>query len=111
MLAAAAALPPCFVMPKCTAHARRRFLIWSRAGVWDRLDEAVLHRLDGTDLIDVTRVVLDTARVRAKKRGEPTGPSPVDRATPSSRMDILPDANVLPLLIGVSPVTPTTAKG
>jgi transposase len=29
---------------KSTAH--RRFLIWSRAGVWGRLHEAVLHRLD-----------------------------------------------------------------
>ncbi|MGX1117262.1 transposase [Streptomyces ambofaciens] len=50
---------------KSTAH--RRFLIWSRAGVWGRLHEAVLHRLDDAGLIDVTRVVLDTAHVRAKK--------------------------------------------
>ncbi|GHC80747.1 hypothetical protein GCM10010309_55980 [Streptomyces violaceochromogenes] len=42
------------------------FLTWSRAGVWGRLHEAVLHRLDDAGLIDVTRVVLDTAHVRAK---------------------------------------------
>jgi hypothetical protein len=36
-------------------------------GVWGRLHEAVLHRLDDAGLIDVTRVVLDTAHVRAKK--------------------------------------------
>ncbi|GHA18692.1 hypothetical protein GCM10010389_65720 [Streptomyces echinoruber] len=59
------ALPPCFGVSKSTAH--RRFLIWSRAGVWARLHEAVLHRLDDAGLIDVTRVVLDTAHVRAKK--------------------------------------------
>jgi transposase len=59
------ALPPCFGISKSTAH--RRFLIWSRAGVWGRLHEAVLHRLDDAGLIDVTRVVLDTAHVRAKK--------------------------------------------
>jgi transposase len=53
------ALPPCFGISKSTAH--RRFLIWSRAGVWGRLHEAVLHRLDDAGLIDVTRVVLDTA--------------------------------------------------
>jgi transposase len=29
------ALPPCFGISKSTAH--RRFLIWSRAGVWGRL--------------------------------------------------------------------------
>ncbi len=71
------ALPPCFGISKSTAH--RRFLIWSRAGVWGQLHEAVLHRLDDAGLIDVTRVVLDTAHVRAKKRGrthrsEPSGP-------------------------------------
>ncbi|GGU93457.1 hypothetical protein GCM10010260_30570 [Streptomyces filipinensis] len=59
------ALPPCFGVSKSTAH--RRFLIWSRAGVWARLHEAVLHQLDDAGLIDVTRVILDTAHVRAKK--------------------------------------------
>ncbi len=71
------ALPPCFGISKSTVH--RRFLIWSRAGVWGRLHEAVLHRLDDAGLIDVSRVVLDFAHVRAKKRGrthrsEPRGP-------------------------------------
>lgn len=50
------ALPPCFGISKSTAH--RRFLIWSRADVWGSLHEAVLHRLDDADLIDVTRAVL-----------------------------------------------------
>ncbi|MGY4984768.1 IS5 family transposase [Streptomyces nigrescens] len=93
-------LPPCFGISKSTAH--RRFLIWSRAGVWGRLHEAVLHRLDDTGLIDVTRVVLDTAHVRAKKGGEHTDPSPVDRGKPGSKMHILSDANGLPLLVGIS---------
>nr|WP_279616924.1 IS5 family transposase [Streptomyces caeruleatus] len=69
-------LPPCFGISKSTAH--RRFLIWSRAGVWGRLHEAVLHQLDDAGLIDVTRVVLDTAHVRAERgrthRPEPRGP-------------------------------------
>lgn len=70
-------LPPCFGVSKSTVH--RRFLIWSRAGVWGRLHEAVLHRLDDVGLLDVSRVTLDTAHVRAKKRGrthrsEPRGP-------------------------------------
>ncbi len=58
------ALPRCFGISKSTAH--RRFLIWSRARVWGRLHEAVLHRLDDAGLIDVSRVVLDSAHVRAK---------------------------------------------
>lgn len=70
------ALPPCFGISKSTAH--RRFMIWSRAGVWGRLHKAVLHQLDDAGLIDVSRVVLDSAHVRAKRgrthRSEPRGP-------------------------------------
>ncbi|MGP3991619.1 IS5 family transposase [Streptomyces sp. 3N207] len=102
-------LPPCFGISKSTAH--RRFVIWSRAGVWGRLHEAVLHRLDDAGLIDVTRVVLDSAHVRAKKGGEHTGPSPVDRGRPGSRMHILSDANGLPLLAGVSAANVHDSEG
>lgn len=45
----------------------RRFLIWSRAGVWGQLHQNVLQLLDGQDLIDLSRAVLDSAHVRAKK--------------------------------------------
>ncbi|MFJ2277198.1 IS5 family transposase [Streptomyces sp. NPDC087866] len=58
------ALPPCFGISKSTAH--RRFLIWSRAGVWGRLHEEILHRLADAGLLDLSRVVLDSAHVRAK---------------------------------------------
>jgi transposase len=62
------ALPPCFGISKSTAH--RRFMIWSRAGVWGRLHEAILllHRLNDAGLVDVSRVVLDSAHVRATVR-------------------------------------------
>ncbi len=53
------------VPAKSTAH--RRFLIWSRAGVWGRLHEAILHRMDDAGLLDLSRAVLDSAHVRAKK--------------------------------------------
>lgn len=77
------ALPPCFGISKSTAH--RRFVIWSRAGVWERLHEAVLDRIDACGLLDLSRVVLDSVHVRGKrgrthrpeprgrKRGGPTG--------------------------------------
>jgi transposase len=69
-------LPPCFGISKSTAH--RRFLIWSRSRRLRRLHKAILHRPDDADLIDVTRVVLDTAHVRAEKgvntQAEPRGP-------------------------------------
>ena len=71
------ALPPCFGISKSTAH--RRFLIWSRADVWGRLHEKILHLLVDADLLEPSRVVLDSVHDRAKKRGrthrsEPRGP-------------------------------------
>lgn len=70
------ALPPCFGASKSTVH--RRFAIWSRAGVWGRLHQRVLQLLDEQDLIDLSRAVLDSAHVRAKRgrthRSEPRGP-------------------------------------
>lgn len=57
------ALPPGSGISKSTAH--RRFLIWSRAGVWGRLHEGILHRLDDAGLLDLSRAVLDSAHVRA----------------------------------------------
>jgi transposase len=59
------ALPPCFGASKSTVH--RRFLIWSRAGVWGRLHQKVLEMLVGQGLVDLSRAVLDSTHVRAKK--------------------------------------------
>lgn len=67
-------LPPCFGISESTAH--RRFLIWSRAGVWGCLHEAVLHQLDDAGLIDVTRVVLETDHVRAEGGEQPLSGEP-----------------------------------
>ncbi|MFL1897508.1 IS5 family transposase [Streptomyces tauricus] len=94
------ALPPCFGASKSTVH--RRFLIWSRAGVWGRLHREVLQLLTGRGLVDLSRAVLDSAHVRAKKGGEHTGPSPVDRGKPGAKMHVLSDANGLPLRVGLS---------
>ncbi|WP_344500903.1 IS5 family transposase [Streptomyces enissocaesilis] len=94
------ALPPCFGASKSTVH--RRFLIWSRAGVWGRLHQKVLELLDGHGLVDLSRAVLNSAHVRAKKGGELAGPSPVDRGKPGSKMHVLSDAAGLPLRVGLS---------
>src|SRR5690606_13902518 len=58
-------LPPSFGVTVPTAH--RRFTVWTRAGVWRRLHQAVLDELGGEGLIDWSRAVVDGASVRAKK--------------------------------------------
>ncbi|MFD5110261.1 transposase [Streptomyces cinereoruber] len=59
------ALPPCFGMSKSTVH--RRFLVWSRAGVRGRLHEESLRRLHDMGLLDLSRAVLDSVRIQARK--------------------------------------------
>jgi transposase len=103
------ALPPCFGISKSTAH--RRFLIWSRADVWGRPHEVVLHRLDDAGFIDVTRDVLDTAHDRPNKgtntrvRAPWTGASRVPRCTSCrTRTDC-------PWSSASRPAIPMTARG
>ncbi len=103
------ALPPCFGISKSTAH--RRFLIWSRAGVWSKLHRLVLDELVAVDLLDLSRVVLDSAHVRAKKGGDHTGPSPVDRGKPGSKPHLLSDRSGLPLVVGASSGNTADSEG
>jgi transposase len=75
----------------------RRLRAWQKAGVWDRLRQALLDRLGRRNGIDFSRAALDRAS-RAAKRGarrqartRPTGASqarsvtssPMRRASPS----------------------------
>ncbi|WP_329460814.1 IS5 family transposase [Streptomyces sp. NBC_01497] len=94
------ALPPCFEASKSTVH--RRFVIWSRAGVWGRLHQKILQPLDRQELVDLSRAVLDSAHVRAKNGGALAGPSPVDWGKPGSTMHVLSDADGVPLRVGLS---------
>ena len=51
----------------------RRLQAWQKAGVWDRVHQALLKRLREADAIDWSRVAVDSSSVRAvggaKKRG------------------------------------------
>lgn len=60
-------LPPCFEVSKSTAH--RRFLMWSKAGVWQRLHEVLLDRLRAADALDFSRAAVDFSQIRALKGG------------------------------------------
>ncbi|WP_408637527.1 IS5 family transposase [Nocardia terpenica] len=92
-------LPPSFGVTVPTAH--RRFTAWTEAGVWRRLHRAVLDELGSQGMIDWSRAVLDGASVRAK-RGDMTGPNPVDRGKTGSKIHVLSDRAGLPLSVAVS---------
>jgi hypothetical protein len=70
---------------------------WFRSS---RLVRRVAGRQSG--LIDWSRVIVDAASVRAKKRGSLTGSSPVDRGKPGSKIHVLSERAGLPLVVGVS---------
>lgn len=53
-------------------------------------------------MVDWSRALLDTASVRAKRGGGLTGPNPVDRGKPGSKLHVLSDRTGLPLAVGVS---------
>jgi transposase len=44
----------------------RRLRDWQQAGLWQRLQEEILHRLRHADRLDLSRASLDSAFVRAK---------------------------------------------
>ena len=65
----------------------RRLAAWTEAGVWHRLHQALLERLEGAGQIDWSRASLDSASVPAKRgatkpgRIRPIGASPAPSAT------------------------------
>ena len=67
----------------------RRLRDWQRAGVWDRLQHALLDRLGRQNGIDFSRASLDSASIAAKRgarrraRTRPIGASRVRSATSS----------------------------
>jgi transposase len=51
----------------------RRFDEWTRVGVWDKVHRKLLTKLAQAGEIDINRVVIDSASVRAVKGGRTPG--------------------------------------
>src|SRR5215831_4704223 len=58
---------------------------WRKAGVWEKLHRLLLDKLRGADQIDFSRVVVDSASVRAVHGGKKQAPAPstAENAAPS----------------------------
>ena len=65
----------------------RRFDAWTSAGVWDKVHRKLLSQLAEKGALDIDRVIIDSASVRAVKGGRtpgrtrPTAPSRVASGT------------------------------
>jgi len=79
----------------------RRLRNWQRAGVWKRLHQAVLQRLQDAGRIDWERASLDSASVPAPW-GEATGKDPTNRGKPGTTRHVTMDRNGVPLAVTIS---------
>ena len=57
----------------CGMTCWRRLSEWEQAGVWHRIHQAILERLEGAGQIDWSRASLDSASVPAKKGAKKPG--------------------------------------
>jgi transposase len=81
----------------------RRFRDWAAAGVWDSAHLRLLDLLGEEGVLNLERVIVDSASVRAQKGGAHTGPSPVDRRKKGCKRHVLTDADGIPLVIQTGP--------
>ncbi|WP_199821293.1 IS5 family transposase [Streptomyces sp. NRRL B-3229] len=102
-------LPPVFGPSGPTAH--RRFTEWSRARVWGKLHRLVLDRLGARGELDWSRCAIDSMNMRATKRGDLTGPNPVDRGKKGSKIHLITGRTGLPLPIGISAANTHDSQG
>ncbi|WP_433406603.1 IS5 family transposase [Streptomyces sp. CA-146814] len=80
----------------------RRFTEWSQARVWARLHRLVLDELGARGDLDWSRCAIDSVNMRALKKGDLTGPNPVDRGKFGSKIHLITDRAGLPLSVGIS---------
>ncbi len=64
----------------------RRLQEWQAAGVWQRLQDVLLAKLQHADQIDWSRAVVDSSPVRALKGGPRRGP--IQRIKPKQAVNI-----------------------
>src|SRR5215469_15346644 len=86
----------------CGMTCWRRLLEWFRDGTWQTIHTLLLSCLRCRKQIDFSRFLIDTSHVRAVGGGMQTGPSPVDRAKLGSKIELVTDAQGVPV-VGVCP--------
>src|SRR3954466_1103523 len=87
----------------CGMTCWRRLQAWQQAGVWFRLYQLLLDRLDDADKIDWARAAVDSTFARAFGGVEDSGPNPTDRGRPGLKQHVLVDAQGIPLAGDVTP--------
>jgi transposase len=84
------------------ATAHRRFTEWSKARVWAKLHRLVLDELGARGELGWSRCVIDSVNMRALKKGDLTGPNPVDWGKYGSKIHLIAEWSGLPISVGIS---------
>jgi transposase len=81
----------------CGMTCWRRLRAWQQQGVWFRLYQVLLDRLEDADKIDWARAAIDSTFARAFGGVEDSGKNPTDRGRPGLKQHVLVDAQGIPL--------------
>jgi transposase len=87
----------------CGMTCWRRLQRWQQEGVWFRLHQLLLQRLDDAGKIDWARAAIDATFARAFGGVEDSGPNPTDRGRPGVKQHLLVDAQGIPLVADTTP--------
>lgn len=87
----------------CGETARRRLKHWQELGVWQNVHLRLLALLNQRGRLGAGIVLIDSTHVRAFGGGDRSGPSPVDRRKPGTKLTLLTDLRGTPLVLRSSP--------
>src|SRR3954470_213429 len=77
----------------------RRLKRWTDAGVFDRVHQLLLAKLNAANRIDWTRAWSDGCHIDANKGVPAQAPSPVNRGKPGSKHHLICDGNGTPIYV------------
>ena len=83
--------------------ARRRLKHWQELGVWQNVHLRLLALLNQRGRLGAGIVLIDSTHVRAFGGGDRSGPSPVDRRKPGTKLTLLTDRRGTPLVLRSAP--------
>ena len=94
----------------CGMTCWRRLHDWRQAGVWSRLHQVLLEKLDAAGQIDWSRAAVDGSFARAFGGVEGSGKNPTDRGRPGVKQHVLVDAHGIPLAGDLTPANTPEVK-
>jgi transposase len=94
----------------CGMTCWRRLHDWHEAGVWFRLHQLLLEKLDDAGKIDWSRAASDGSFARAFGGVEESGKNPTDRGRPGVKQHVLVDGHGIPLAGDLTPANTPEIK-